>query len=76
MTLSKYQRSLVPYFKKYQLTELEGDKKTRRIFSTDNLGEKTRELLEGEELEDREIENSKKLQLIETVRELFDSGSN
>ena len=29
LSLKKYQRNLVPYFKKYQLTELEGDKKSR-----------------------------------------------
>ena len=26
VNVRKYQRKLVPYFKKYQLTELEGDK--------------------------------------------------
>ena len=44
--MRKYQRNLVPYFKKYQLPELEGDKK-RRIF--DRLGEKTQSLLEDHE---------------------------
>ena len=35
----KYQRNLVPYFKKYQFPELEGDKK-KSVFDTLRLGER------------------------------------
>ena len=37
LVLRKYQRNLVPYFKKYLLTEIDGDKK-KSIFDTENLG--------------------------------------
>ena len=37
LVLRKYQRNLVPYFKKYLLTEIDGDKKNS-IFDTENLG--------------------------------------
>ena len=69
--MRKYQRNLVPYFKKFQLPELEGDKK-RRIF--DRLGEKAQSLLEDHE--EVEIQKSKKLALIETVKDRFDTEQN
>ena len=37
LVLRKYQRNLVPYFKKYLLTEIDGDKKSS-VFDTANLG--------------------------------------
>ena len=46
--LKEYQRSMVPYFKKNQLTELEGDK-DRRLLSPSMLGERARSLIEGKD---------------------------
>ena len=59
--LRKYQRNLVPYFKKYQLTGLDDEQHGRNVISSDLLGEKTKSLLEGEELEEREQSTNKNL---------------
>ena len=59
--LRKYQRNLVPYFKKYQLTGLDDDQHGRKVISSELLGGRTMSLLEGEELEERELSTNKKL---------------
>ena len=60
--LRKYQRNLVPYFKKYQLTGLDDDQHGRKkVISTELLGDKTKRLLVGEELEELELSKNKKL---------------
>ena len=71
--LKKYQRNLIPYFKKYQLTELEGDKDTASIAS-ERLGSAAQNLIEGKD----EAENLriKELNLLETVLTSFDSEQN
>ena len=50
VTLKKYQRSLIPYFKKYSLAELEGDTSSKTVFTTERSA--TKSLLEGEECAD------------------------
>ena len=69
----KYQRSLVPYFKKYQLTSLYSDKNASSKKVIEKLGSKTVSLLEGEEAEERELDLNRRLQLMETVQECFDN---
>ena len=69
--LRKYQRNLVPYFKKYQLTGLDDDQHGQKVISRELLGHKTMSLLEGEELEERELSDNKKLQLKETIEGCF-----
>ena len=60
--LRKYQRNLVPYFKKYQLTGLDDDQHGRnKVISKELLGDKTMSLLVGEELEELELSKNKKL---------------
>ena len=60
--LRKYQRNLVPYFKKYQLTGLDDDQHGRnKVISKELLGDKTMSLLVGEELEELERSKNKKL---------------
>ena len=59
--LRKYQRNLVPYFKKYQLTGLDDDQHGRKVISRELLGDKTMSLLVGEELEELELSKKKKL---------------
>ena len=60
--LRKYQRNLVPYFKKYQLTGLDDDQYGRnKVISKELLGDKTMSLLVGEELEELEWSKNKKL---------------
>ena len=70
--LRKYQRNLVPYFKKYQLTELEGDKawelSTARITES-VLGSSASQLLDHDE--EAEKMRNRKLMLTETVKECF-----
>ena len=50
--LKEYQRGMIPYFKKYQLTELEGDR-SKHVFDTHNLGSTAMHLIDGDE-EERE----------------------
>ena len=71
--IRKYQRNLVPYFKKYQLPELEGDKKCR-IFDIDRLGEQTKALIEDQK--EFKIKQEKKEALVETVNQRFDAEQN
>ena len=66
--LKEYQRSMIPYFKKYQLTELEGDR-SRQVFATDRLGSRAQHLIDGED-EELEAQRMTQLNLIETVREI------
>ena len=67
----------MPYFKKYQLQELDGDEKDLLVFDTEVLGEEVNVLLEGKEkLEDRERKNTKKQKLVEKVLEQFDAEKN
>ena len=54
----------MPYFKKYQLPELEGDKKLS-MFDTSRLGERTQSLFESQD--EALMQQSKKLSLIEAV---------
>ena len=65
--LKEYQRSMIPYFKKYQLTELEGDR-SRLAFDASKLGSRAQNLLEGED-EESEALRMTELNLMETVRE-------
>ena len=69
--LRKYQRNLVPYFKKYQLTGLDDDQHSRSVLSSQLLGDKTMSLLDSEELENREQTKNKKLQLMESIQDSF-----
>ena len=74
--MRKYQRNLVPYFKKYQLPELDGDKKSK-IFDLErlgNLGEYTKALIEDQE--EFKKKRSKKLALAEDVNQRFDAEQN
>ena len=72
IVLRKYQRQLVPYFKKYQLTELTGDKKKSLISTEQLLGqlgsEASQRVLnlidDGEEAENL---RNRKCELIEAV---------
>ena len=70
LVLRKYQRNLVPYFKKYLLTEIDGDKK-KSIFDAENLGSTAQSLLEDNE--ESEILKYKRLELISTVNERFNA---
>ena len=70
LVLRKYQRNLIPYFKKYLLTEIDGDKK-KSIFDTESLGKAAESLLENNE--ESEILNNKRLNLISTVNERFNA---
>ena len=70
LVLRKYQRNLIPYFKKYLLTEIDGDKK-KSIFDTESLGKTAESLLENNE--ENEILNNKRLNLISTVNERFNA---
>ena len=70
LVLRKYQRNLIPYFKKYLLTEIDGDKK-KSIFDTESLGKAAESLLENNE--ENEILNNKRLNLISTVNERFNA---
>ena len=74
--MRKYQRNLVPYFKKYQLPELDGDKKSK-IFDLErlgSLGEQTKALIEDQE--EFKKKQSKKLALAEDVNQRFDAEQN
>ena len=71
--IRKYQRNLVPYFRKYQLPELDGDKKCR-IFDIDSLGESAKALIEDQE--EFKLKQSKKEALVETVSQRFDAEQN
>ena len=72
--LRKYQRNLIPFFKKYQLTELEGDRDQSFLSSSQVLGSTAQQLLDNNN--DEEELRNKKLNLTETVKEFFDSGEN
>ena len=65
--LKDYQRKLIPYFKKYQLTELEGDE-YNHVFDTARLGSTAQNLLEGDDQEKVSL-RVEQLNLLETVRE-------
>lgn len=73
-------RSLVPYFKKYMLTSVDGDcaehRQRQRNLSFDQLPEKTRTLLVGEEIEEQQIKTMKKEDLQANVLEHFDGDGN
>ena len=69
----KYQRSLVPFFKKYQLTQLRGDEK-KPFIGTDALGSTAQKLLEGED--ESMLLESRKLELLESVQQNFDAALN
>ena len=72
--LRKYQRDLVPYFKKYQLTGLDDSSQNgRKVFSSEILGAKTMNLLEGEEFEERQLIMNKKMHLMDRVKDCFTS---
>ena len=51
ITLRKYQRNLVPFFKKYQLPDLDDEESS--LISRKRFSSKTMQLLEGEEFEER-----------------------
>ena len=63
----------MPYFKKYQFPELEGDSK-KSLFDTLRLGERTQSLLECKE--EALILQNKKITLIDNVQEQFDALRN
>lgn len=67
--LKDYQRKLIPYFKSYQLTELEGDK-VKQVFDTAMLGSAAH--LSDRLFEDLETAmlREKQLNLLETVQNL------
>ena len=53
--LKEYQRSLIPYFKRYLLTEIEGDHKMK-VFEQEMLGSAAQNLIgEDEEAEAQRI---------------------
>ena len=72
--LRKYQRNLIPFFKKYQLTELEGDRDQSFLSSSQVFGSTAQQLLDNNN--DEEELRNKKLNLTETVKEFFNSGEN
>ena len=74
VTVRKYQRELVPYFKKYQLTELEGDKHTSILDAGAQMNKIAQGLLENDE-EQNMLDNRKEM-LVQTVSEHFDSEIN
>ena len=66
--LKEYQRQLIPYFKKYQLTEIDGDRK-KKVFDASRLGSTAQNLIEGQD-DQAESRFIQELNLQETVREL------
>ena len=60
----------MPYFKKYQLTELDVDKDSY-IFAAENFGETAQALIEGED--EMEAVTLKRLELIESVKQNFNT---
>ena len=71
--LKKYQRSLIPYFQKYSIVELEGDR-DMKVFSTQRLSSAAQSLLEGDEAEEAVKLENKKQMLLEVVKEHFGGG--
>ena len=57
ITLRKYQRNLVPFFKKYRLPDLDDGKSS--LFTRERFGSKTMQLLEGEEFEELRMSENK-----------------
>ena len=68
--LKKYQRRLVPYFHKYSLCELEGDR-DMKVISTERLGSTAQSLLEGDQREAVLKLEKKREMLLEVVQERF-----
>ena len=66
--LKEHQRQLIFYFKKYQLTELEGDK-DKLVFDAAMLGSTAQNLLDDDKEESATL-RVQQLNLAETVREL------
>ena len=64
----------MPFFKKYQFEELDGDKK-KQIFSAERLGSRAQSFLEGDD-EANQMIKIKNLNLLSTVTEVFDSEEN
>ena len=67
--LAEYQRDLIPFFKKYQLTELEGDKERLKI--TDAIGRissAAQTFIEGED-DDISVERTHVLNLRENIKD-------
>ena len=67
--LKEYQRGFIPYFKKHQLTELEGDR-TKSVYDSQLSESKVDSLLDGQEAAERADQHIAELNLIETAREL------
>ena len=65
LMLKEYQRSLIPYFKRYQLTTIEGDSE-KKVFDT---AQKLGSIIDGAD-EERQALKIAELNLQETVREL------
>ena len=65
--LKEYQRSLIPYFKRYLLTEIDGDRKTK-VFEQEMLGSAAQNLI-GED-EEAEAQRIADLNLMEQIREI------
>ena len=65
ITLRQYQRNLIPYFKKYQLTELEGDH-LKKVLAVEMVQNAAHNLLDDDD-EEEMIRRNKKYQLKEAV---------
>ena len=65
---------MIPYFKKYQLTELEGDENKRSLTNSvlgERAGLRAQHLIEGEEVEeDRDALRVHRLNLMETLNQI------
>jgi len=66
--MKEYQRNLVPYFKRFQLTEIEGDK-DKVVFDTALLGSAANNLIKGEDEEAMAMRIAN-LNLMEMVRDV------
>ena len=71
--LRKYQRDLVPYFKKFQLTEIEGDQ-DMDLFDVNRVSSQVGDLTEGLMGRDEEYERlkTKRIDLKDTIQKRFD----
>ena len=68
--LREYQRNLIPFFKKYQLTELAGDKERVNIDQAiGRLSSTAQNLLDGDD-DGLEVERTHVLNLKENIREV------
>lgn len=70
VTLHKYQRDMLPYFKKYQLTALQGDE-CIHLLDTSRWGETAHKLLEGDQNESV-VRESKRAEIESAFHTNFD----